>query len=38
MWPGYANRDEAEAIRHAAFLDKQEKVFHKRQQVIVTII
>jgi len=28
----YANRDEAEAIRHAAFLDKQEKVFHKRQQ------
>ena len=28
------NRDEAEAARHAAFLDKQERVFHKRQQVI----
>lgn len=28
------NRDEAEAAHHAAFLDKQERVFHRRQQVI----
>ena len=28
------NRDEAEAAHHAAFLDKQQRVFHRRQQVI----
>ena len=28
------NRDEAEAAHHAAFLDKQERVFHRRQQVV----
>ena len=28
------NRYEAEAAHHAAFLDKQERVFHRRQQVI----
>ena len=27
------NRDEVEAAHHAAFLDKQERVFHRRQQV-----
>ena len=27
------NRDEAEAAHHAAFLDKQERVFQRRQQV-----
>jgi len=26
------NRDEVEAAHHAAFLDKQERVFHRRQQ------
>ena len=32
------NRDEAEAAHHAAFLDKQERVFHRRQQVFRLLI